>query len=247
MSASKLISHPDFEKICRNIKRYSGVIQLSDAVDSLKALAYVDVSAKSNITQTLLQIVRGNINHLSIPQILFLDFLLKSFDQTPLVEALQIAIPMVFEINLPVKLNDSNPEQMAECFQFAVNKRLSMDTINFLQRKLEEYPGEFDASTAQRVINAICSLPRDESYENLLRRVSTDMVVNIDDIAIIKIEICLNRLAHKFSNKYPFYYQEVIFDTCANYIVDHNIGYKRAVGVARNMARLVNNFVKFQR
>lgn len=202
----------------------------------------MDVSSRSAITQTLLQIIRGNINHLSIPQILFLDYLLKSFDQTPLVEALQIAIPMVFEINLPVKLNDSNPEQMAECFQYAVNKHLSLDTIHFLQRKLEEYPREFDATTAQRVIKAICFLPRNEAYEQLLRRACTDMVVNIDDVAIIKMEICLNRLAHKYSKRYPFYYQEVLFDTCANYIVDHNIGYKRAVGVARNMARLVRIF-----
>ncbi|XP_066249782.1 uncharacterized protein [Euwallacea similis] len=238
LSTEKLMGHPDFEKICRNIKRYSGVVDVSDAIDALKTLSYIGVKSCSTIVQVLLQIVRGNVNQLSIPQVLFLDFLLKDMENTPLVEALRIALPMVFEIGVKKKMNNTNPVQMTDCLHYAIKKNLSQETVNFILEQLETYPGEFDGNTARGIMNAICLLPRSPIYEAIVNRATTDLVVNIDNVAIIKMEICLNRLTHHYSNRCKFYYQEVLFDTCANYIIDHNIGYKRALGVARNMARL---------
>ncbi|XP_066149435.1 uncharacterized protein [Euwallacea fornicatus] len=238
LSTEKLMGHPDFEKICRNIKRYSGIVDINDAIDALKTLSYVGVKSYSMIVQVLLQIVRGNVNQLSIPQVLFLNFLLMDMENTPLVEALRIALPMVFEINVKKKMNNTNPVQMTDCLYYAIKKNLSQETVNFILEKLETYPGEFDGNTARGILNAVCLLPRNPIYQTIVNRVSTDLVVNIENVAIINMEICLNRLTHHYTNRCKFYYQEVLFDTCANYIIDHNIGYKRALGVARNMARL---------
>ncbi|KAL1501105.1 hypothetical protein ABEB36_006492 [Hypothenemus hampei] len=238
MSTKKLVSHPVFEKICRNIKKNSGIVDLNDAVDVLKSLSFLGIPSTSTITQVMLQIVRSNVNSLSIPQILFLDYLLTTFQVTPLVEAMKIALPMVFEIVLPTKLNDSSVTQMADCLKYAVFNNLSYSTIEFLTQKLDNFQEEFTGQVAVSILLSLCKLPRKEHYENLINKAATDLVVNIDNVPIIKLEICLNRLAHCYSKSYPFYYQEVLFDTCANYIIDHKIGYKRAITVARNMARM---------
>ncbi|XP_050294152.1 uncharacterized protein LOC126734523 isoform X2 [Anthonomus grandis grandis] len=238
MPTDQILSHPGFEKICRNIKKYFGVIQLNDAVDCLKVLNYMKVPSTSTIVQILLQIIRKNINSLSIPQILFLDYLLQDFESTPLSEALKIALPLVFDLNVTLKLNESKPEQLAACLEYAVKHRLSENTINVLINMLNNYNGEFDSFTARKIIISICRLPRNMAFENLIKKAATDLVVDIDNVPIVKIEVVLNKLAHRFSQSYKFYYQEVMFDTCANYVIDHNIGYKRALALLRNMARV---------
>ncbi|ERL95805.1 uncharacterized protein LOC109534887 [Dendroctonus ponderosae] len=238
LSPSRLANHPDFAKICEKIKKHAGVIDVNDAIDTLKVVSYVGIPAKSLIVQVMLQVIRNNVNSLNIPHILFLDFLLRNFETTPLVEALKIALPLVFEIHVPTKLNTSNPVQMVDCLNYAVNNHLSQETITVLIENLESYPGEFDGETARRIICYLCQLPRNSIYQKLLEKASTDLVVNIDNVPIVEMEFCLNRLAHRSTNRYGFYYQEVLFDTCANYIIDHNIDYKRAIRVLRNMARV---------
>lgn len=198
--------------------------------------------ANSHITQIILQIIRNNINSLNIPHILFVDFLLKSFEDTPLVEALRIALPIVFEINVPIKMNKSNPAQMADCLQYAIRHNVSNESIDYILNKLERFEGEFEADTARSVIFSICCLPRNHNHESLINKATTDLVVNIENISILNMEVVLNKLVHKYSKKFQFYYQEVLFDTCANYIIDHNIEYKRAINVLRNMARVVSFF-----
>lgn len=242
LSPSSLASHPEFAKICEKIKKHAGVIDVNDAIDTLKAVSYVGIPAKSLIVQVMLQVIRSNVNSLNIPHILFLNFLLSNFESTPLVDALQIALPLVFEIHLPTKLNTSNPSQMVDCLNYAIDKRLSQETIKILRENLENYPGAFDGETARKIISNLCFLPRNAIYQNLLTKASTDLVVDIDNVSIVNMEICLNRLAHKYTNRYPFYYQEVLFDTCANYIIDHNIDCSRAFKVLRNMARVVRRF-----
>ncbi|CAG9764794.1 unnamed protein product [Ceutorhynchus assimilis] len=242
ISKNQLVKHPDFEKICSNIKRYSGVLELNDTIEALKVLNYMAVPTNSTIIQVLLQLIRKNINSLSIAHILYVDFLLRTTEKTPtpLSEALLIALPIVFSLNVKLKMNYDNMQQMIDCLHYAVKHNVDLDIINYIIKQLEKCP-VFDASSARSILLSICHLPRDDLYEPLVKKATADLIVDIDHLSIKSMEIIMNKLAHKYTKSYTFYYQEVLLDTVANYIIDHNLGFKRAVGVLRNMARL-NHF-----
>ncbi|XP_030762519.1 uncharacterized protein LOC115887274 [Sitophilus oryzae] len=242
-SMKSLLNNPNFEKLCRNLKSQAGVLDLNDVVESLKILTFIKVPTNSTISQILLQLIRHNVNSLNIYQLLFLDFLLKSFEPTPLVEALNIALPLVFEIQIPIKMDKQNPAHMAACLFYALRRRLNDKTINLIVRSLEEYEGEFDMPTAKSIILSLCAMRRNYDIEALYRKSVTDLILNFDGISTEDVGMVLHRMAQKYCRLYSFYYQEVFFDTCANYCVENKIDMKMTADILRHSSR-VHHFNK---
>ncbi|KAJ8924042.1 hypothetical protein NQ315_006819 [Exocentrus adspersus] len=240
VSAKDIIRHPDFERICRKLKSQSGVIELNETIEALKIVSYVGVPSNSTIVQVLLQLIRQNINSLNLPHIMFLDFLLQHFKSSPLVDALKIALPIVFEIQLPIKMDREDASHLAEYLHFASKTRLGDATIDTIVKALYNLNEQFDAKTARSIIWSICDMEPNDVFEPLINKAVNDLIVNIDNVPYSDLETTLGKMVRMYSKRYPFYYNEVFADTCANYIIDHDLGFENATHLLRKLGRVTH-------
>nr|CAD7401538.1 unnamed protein product [Timema poppensis] len=142
---------PEFAKLCRKLKSQARTFNINETVDALKIISYMGVHSSSIIVQTLLQLIRHQVNDLSLQQIVFLEFVLKRMKSSSLTDALRIALPLVFEAQLETKIDRSNPSQLAELLYYSVQTRCSDSCIEFLLGALNDLHHELDINSAKNV------------------------------------------------------------------------------------------------
>lgn len=225
LSTQQILKRPEFEKICYHLKSQSGLIELNETIEALKVISFMGASSTSTIVQILLQIIRHNINHLSLQQIIFLDFLLGQFKKSPLVDALQLAMPIVFEIQLPIKMDRNNLPHLIECFHYATKKNLSAESIEKIVDSIQNSPYELDGKMALSIVWSITDVRADEFFEPLLTTAMNTIILNLDSLTYSELETTISRLIHKYSPKLKFYYNETLFDMTANYLMEKDLGF----------------------
>lgn len=122
----------NIKKLCLLLKSQARTIDLRDTIEALKVVSYIGIPANSTITQILLQLIRQNINNLTLQQIIFLEYIIKQFKSTPLSDALLIALPIVFEINLTLKMDSDNLSHLAHVLQYVSRKHISDENLNLI-------------------------------------------------------------------------------------------------------------------
>lgn len=216
------------------------MIEVNDTIDALKVITYMGAPSNSTIIQVLLQLIRHNVNDLSLQQIIFLDFLLSHHDGAPLVEALRLALPMVFEIQFPIKVDRDNLTQLVECFQYISKKDVSARCVEDNVKSLLNYKEEIDVKSAMSIIWSICELKADEFFEPLLTKVINSLILNIDSLSYSEIETTLSKLLRKYTPVLKFYYNETLCDVAANYLIDNNLGFDAAVYLQKRFTNIVS-------
>lgn len=242
MTTKDILSHPDFERLCKKLKSQSGIIELNETIEALKVISYVGVPPNSTIVQVLLQLIRQNINSLSLPHIMFLDFLLHQFKGSPLVDALKIALPIVFEIHLPLKMDRDNVAHLAEYLYYASRARLGETSVDMIVKALYQLNEEFDGKTAKSIIWSITDMKPNEIFEPLMNKAINDLIVHVDNVTYSDIESTLSRLIYSYTKRYPYFYNEIFADTCVNYVIDRDLGFEHGVYMLRKLGRVVSCF-----
>lgn len=242
ISSKQLIRNPNFEKLCVKLKLHAGVLELDEAIEALKIMSFLGIQSDAHIVNVLLQLIRNNVNSLSIRNIIFLDYLLGQFHSSPLVDALKIAIPLVFDIQLPKKLNKQNLQIMTDCLFFASKSQVSISTIEMLITSLLEYEEQIDVKNAKSIVWSLCDIrtfPLSNNFTVLLSKVLNELIIYIDQMNYEEVESTLTKLIGRYSRRSTEFYDEVFYDSCANYVIEHNLGFKKAIYILRKLARVV--------
>lgn len=224
------MKHPTFTKLCQRLKTQAAQIELNDSIDALKVVSYVGVPAQSTIVQILLQLIRQNINFLTLKQIIFMEFLLTKSrhnfdkDNTPLVEALKLALPIVFDVNLPLKMDRDDVNALTSYLFYAASSTngLSASSIELICDALLQPHIEFThAQISKSVVWSICDMPvSSELCEPLLKKALKALTVHLDELNYNDVDTTLSKLVRNYaSEKYAFYYDELFFDSCTNYLI----------------------------
>jgi len=101
---------------------------VKETIAIFKTLLWLNVSSNSLLSQALLQMISKNVNKLTIQQLMFLTFLMKQCPSSPLVEALKLSTPVVFEATVRPSLDQGNPGSVLRAFLFAFYENVSEDT-----------------------------------------------------------------------------------------------------------------------
>lgn len=246
LSTQQIIQHPHFEKLCHKIKTQAGLIELNETIEALKIISYVGVSSQSTIIQVLLQLIRHSINDLSLQHIMFLDFLLRQFKGSPLVDGLLIALPIVFEVNLPLKMDKENIVHLAEYLYYISKKPVSDKCWKLIVDALLRYIDKNDLTDpkiAKSIIWSICDMNQDEYFEPLFKKATNALILSdIEKLEYNEILTTMSKLIFKYSPQFPFYYNETLIDICANYIIDNDCGFEEAAYTLRKFLRIVSIF-----
>lgn len=238
-SKQEITNKPEFIKLCKRLKSQARGFRLNDTVEALKIVTYIGVPAQSTIVQILLQLIRQQVNDLSLHEIIFVEFLLKNFDKNPLVDALKIALPLVFEAQLSLKMNRDDATHLADLLNYAAQKKLSDNAVNLIVDCLYEVTNDIDVKTARHIVWSFYEIKKLlPSYHNLLKICWNVLAQNIDQCSYKEIEEFLYWMVNKYSWKQTEFYHEDFVDSCAKYMVTKDVGFEKGSWILRKLTRL---------
>lgn len=235
-----ILKNPDFEHLCRNLKHVARTLDVNELIDAMKILNYVGVPPNSDISMTLLHLVRHQINDISLGQIVFLEFLMKKFDSTPLVEAFRIALPMLMQIQLAGKMDHENRAQLTDLLQFAARNPLSEQARMHVVAALTLHGTDLSLDEARSVVWSLCDLSEfGETHERLLHNCLEVLCDSLARLPFDVVETTLTKMVTRYHmQREAAFYDDEFYARCARYVIDKDVGFLNAVYVQRKFNRI---------
>ncbi|CAO1408714.1 unnamed protein product [Diamesa tonsa] len=236
---SQILRHPNFDNFCRVFKSKSATLELNELVDSLKILNYFGLRSDSSVVVRLLHMVKEQINDLSLGHLLFLNFLFKKMDRTPLIEAISLAIPLVFDIQLSTKLDHNNTQQLTEMLQFATTVKVSDKNIMAIVTALTIHGESLTVDEAKSVVWSFSQMKTfDHSYDKLLFNVMKVLNDNYMKMSFESIEITISKMIDSIVMGNMMFYDEKFFNNCVQHMIETNIGFVRSIYILKKFNRI---------
>lgn len=190
---SKMITtHPKFELVCRRLKYFSPMLTIHETIDSLKVIFALNVPANSEISLILLNLLRHEINYLSMEQILFLEFLLKRSEvKSELQKTIMASLPIVFEKQLfdPIDDKEMNSVKLLEFFVRQPDLVKKDDNVLKMCKMVTDQIEILTLDEAITIIHSLCAMNRFDLEQALrLYCISLQYVAEkVDEIPISKL------------------------------------------------------------
>ncbi|XP_044747477.1 uncharacterized protein LOC123308749 [Coccinella septempunctata] len=239
LSTKSIISSKKFAQLCGKLKTLSGTIDSHETIEALKVVTYVGVPKNSTIVQVLLQLLKHQLNDLNLHQIIFLEFLLGHYEGVPLAEALRMALPIVFDIQLPIKMEHENIHSLREYLQFASQQKLSNKSVELILSKLLSCRDKYDAKVARSILWSLSDIQPRSNFEPLLKKNFEILIKGAHDISFNDLDVTLKKLANSYIKyDYPFFRNKAFCDSVTNYVMDKNLGFKESIYVIRKLAQM---------
>lgn len=196
------------------------------------------VGSETRIVQTILHMIKGKVNELGLQQIIFLNFLLKKLNG-PLVNALKIALPIVFESQLKMQLDLDNVEVMRDCLHYATVVRSSPQTVKYIADRLCNSKS-WNPSQACSIIWAL-GKTRNLGEHGLLPLL--DLAISrlgsmVDKCGEKELQRTLAVVGENFSAKNKYWYNEMLSEATAKRVVREKWGFEASFTVGRTFSKM---------
>ncbi|XP_022818033.1 uncharacterized protein LOC111350630 [Spodoptera litura] len=240
-----LVANPLFGDLCQNFKKHARALDVNEAIEATKVLSFLKVPAESVVVQTMLQIIRCYINMINVRQIMFLDYLLTKFEgSNHLVDALKLALPLAFQIHLPLEMDSKDLPMLKDMLAFSCTHDLPDRYIDDIVTALLLHDQTIDAHVAKSIIWSLCQVNCTEDVfprrAQLLHICYDILTQSIRHLRYEEILATAARIKGRILEKHPEYYHEQLMDAIANYMVDHKVCFEKGLLVARIMSRIAH-------
>jgi len=132
MSREEIVKHKNFEVICKAVKTGLRLWSPNNQIEILKIILYFGVPETSIMVQSVLHLLKKEVNELNISEIIFLHMLCRKSKSDANLKALEISLPLVFEANLKLKLLRDHAGHLAEALDYASKFKMSEETYDTL-------------------------------------------------------------------------------------------------------------------
>jgi FAST kinase domain-containing protein 2 len=245
-----LLLSPGFKNCCSILRSHAPRMMVNDLIICLKVLVSLKLNAHNKLIQQLLYHIKEEINELSLTQLAFVNYLLTKMEKTPLANALVIAIPIVFDLNISIQLDHENPEELHKLLHHALvsNMKLSDKSITSILAALILHGTSFDFECAFQIVRSLTSqnaqfIEKNEIAQRLLQNCIHVLTTKYGENDFTKMEIALDKLVKRYYfTNHDSYYNETFFNKCAQYVIDHDLGFDSAYHVLKrfNQIHFVN-------
>ncbi|XP_053679524.1 uncharacterized protein LOC128730499 [Anopheles nili] len=239
LSSEQIVRHPRFAELCQSVRYESRTFSMNDITECLKILCFLGVHTNSEIMTVLLQLIRHQINDVTLEHIVFLSFILKKLDRTPLVEALQIALPMLLQIQIGYKLDHENVQQLVDLLEFVSRHKVNDRTIMNIVSALTLHGTNLSPEQAINALKGIASfntfLPQ---YSKLLQNIFSVLDQDLDKLPFKMLDFALKKVLDKNLEQFPMFYNEKFLNRCAQYAIDHDIGLLNALYILKKFNKI---------
>ncbi|KFB53434.1 AGAP002598-PA-like protein [Anopheles sinensis] len=239
LRSDQIVRHPQFVELCQHVRHESRTFQMNDITECLKILTFFGVHTNSEIITVLLQLIRHQINDVTLDHIVFLSFILKKLDRTPLVEALQIALPMLLQVQIGYKLDHENVQQLVDLLEFVSLHRVNDRTVMNIVSSLTLHGTNLSPEQAINTLKALASFHTFQpQYSKLLQNVFVVLEHQIDQLPFKMLDYVLKKVLDKNLEHFPMFYHEPFLKRCAQYVIDKDIGLLNALYVLKKLNKI---------
>ncbi|XP_071562270.1 uncharacterized protein [Temnothorax nylanderi] len=170
--------HIGFIRLWEVLNRNVRFMKTNEIISSLRMLTYFKIPANCILTQSLLQMIRANVNDASLRDIINIIILLKKMDSTPLRDALLIALPVVFEAQLPTKLDPDDIFMLTQSLRLISENNINNPEVqNTILKSLQKFENNLDVQTAWSIFCSLC-------VASYLSPMAFELLFNIQKILI---------------------------------------------------------------
>lgn len=230
MQRQDVLNHPRFAELCKVLKYEARGFLMNDITESLKILTYFGVRSNSEIMTVFLQLLRHQINDVTLEHIVFLNFILKKMDRSPLVEALQLALPMLLQIQITYKMDHENVQQLVDLIGFVSQHRVSDRCVMNVVSALTLHGTSLTGHQAADVLKALVEFNALEPFHvKLLNNMFETLIEKIDEVNFKTIDFIMKKIVEKNLDKFPMFFNDAYFKRCAQFVVDHDMGIMNAL------------------
>lgn len=160
VSAAQIVGHPSFLFLCKRLRRLAPSMDVSSNLNALKIISHLKIPANSELSLVLLSLLSYQINDLTLQEMIFADFLLNTLKpRTQKAEAIKAALPVLFEIQLPIQYDPENNIECIELLRFATSKTVSPETVEIIATQLEKQLREMKDEQWKEILRILCFAP----------------------------------------------------------------------------------------
>jgi hypothetical protein len=182
------------------------------------------------------------INDMSLHQITFLHFLLKDLSSCPLVDALKLALPIVFETQVKYKLED-NVYWQIEFLNYITKQRLSQETYDFVMSKIIRNIDLLNYKMIKTLL--LCLYYKDYSTEKYINVVNKCLDIYLDHIELVgnisDIEALLTRMINKYLYDSKEFYNEQFINKIIAYLMKKKMKFEEIGFVIKKLNKIVSH------
>lgn len=185
--------------------------------------------------------LRTQINDLTLKQIVFLQFLLTKQTKnkkSPLVDALQIALPLIIDNNLKTKIDPENIFLLCDLLQFAAKYQLSQKSVILIVDAL--VPHHLSVQQAKSIMWSLCDLPPSRKYSDLLDKCFDILSRGIQSLQVAEIDTIISKVLQRVGRNTLFYYNECFIDNVCMTLIDRQVSLNSAVGTLTRITQMVS-------
>ncbi|XP_059472975.1 uncharacterized protein LOC132195172 isoform X2 [Neocloeon triangulifer] len=236
LSKEDIVVSKTFEKICKSVKSGLRLLSVNNQIETLKVLIYFGVPPTSIMVQSVLHLLKKQVNDLNISEIIFLHTLCRRSQQDSNIKSMEIALPLVFEANLKLKLEREKMSHVAEALDFATKYKVSNEAFDDLittASKLDIH----GAREAYQVARGCTRISYQHPLKGKLCRNALDYIVdNFDQFYTDDIMMLLSHLAPQVK-KNPEMYHANFFKECVQRAIAEKFGLYKSIGFAKNLSK----------
>ena len=138
----------EFNMLASIVSKNLQKLDVNELVTLLKVSVYFQLSSNSVLVQSILQLLKQNINQLSIKSIIFMTFLVDKLKPNALIDALKIALPILFEIKLQKEIDVGNMDKLTETFIYASKNHISKSSLNLIAKHIVQSDQQISVKNA---------------------------------------------------------------------------------------------------
>lgn len=244
-----ITSHPKFEQLCRRLKRCSSVFTPDEVIQSFKFLCSLGIPTNSEISLVLLNLIRHEINNLSIEKIIDLDYVLQRNEcRSELQKTIQKSLPIVFELQLSQQIdNDTTVSELVNILRFFAKYRgLDSENENFTMicKLLLAKNDEINSADAINIIYPLCTIDRFHLPKTikLITICIRKLVEQVSEVNTIDLQKVIDRLIANTVNRFsPFQFHVHSLLKCfAERISSNDLGLDAALSLQITMKNIVS-------
>lgn len=229
--------HIGFMRLCEVLNKDIRLMKTNDIIGILKIFTYFKIPTNNILIQSLLQMIRTTINELSLRDITFMIFLLKKMDSTPLRDALLIALPLVFEAQLPTKLDSDDIVLLTWSLRFASENNINPIIQDIIFKSLWKYEN-LDVRAAWSIFHSLCNashLPP-IAFE-VLSKVQKILIANAKQLNVREIIQTLGKLVFVTTKREHGckFYNETLVDACVSSALSSNIYFTNGIYLLKQL------------
>lgn len=192
--------------------------------------------------QIMLQLISKMINEMSLHQITFLHFLLKDLSSCPLVDALKLALPIVFETQVKYKLED-NVHWQVEFLNYITKHRLSQETYDFVISKIIRNIDQLNYKMIKTLL--LCLYYKDYSTDKYINVINKCLDIYLDHIELVgnisDIEALLTRMINKYFYDSEEFYNEQFINKIIGYLMNKGMQFENMSFILKKLNKIVRH------